>query len=103
MPCFWTYGRKLAEGSSPERIEQLLLKLLYSFADKAIHFAPSDDDRRSVPISDRSRYSLQERVVFGLSPLLRTGLCKLEHGFFVCGRMTARRKRLAAWFALAAD
>jgi hypothetical protein len=42
----------------------IILKPLYSFAGKGIQFAPSEDDLRSIPVSERHNYLLQERVHF---------------------------------------
>jgi hypothetical protein len=53
----------------PDR-EQWVLKPLYSFAGKGIQFAPSDVELKSIPMSERHDYLLQERVRF--EPVIRT-------------------------------
>ncbi len=47
-----------------------MFKPLYSFAGKGIQFAPSDEDLRAIPESERHNYLLQERVQF--EPVIRT-------------------------------
>jgi len=64
----WFAQRDL-EGLPPQR-ENLLLKPLYSFAGKGIHFAPTDADLNAIPPSDRHLYLLQERVRF--EPTIQT-------------------------------
>jgi hypothetical protein len=54
----------------PNQRENLLLKPLYSFAGKGIHFAPTDQDLNSIPPADRHLYLLQERVAF--EPTIKT-------------------------------
>jgi hypothetical protein len=54
----------------PEDREQWVLKPLYSFAGKGIQFAPSDVELRSIPMSERHDYLLQERVRF--EPVIQT-------------------------------
>ena len=55
-------------GKGKERLpsdrDSLILKPLFSFAGKGIQFAPSDEDLRSIPESQRGEYLLQERVRF---------------------------------------
>ncbi len=71
----WFAGRR--EGL-PEDRTQLLLKPLYSFAGKGIHFAPTDVDLETIPQQDRHHYLLQERMRF--EPLIETphGLTQAE-------------------------
>lgn len=42
----------------------LLLKPLFSFAGKGIHFDPTQEQLDSIPAEDRSRYLLQQRMSF---------------------------------------
>jgi hypothetical protein len=58
----WYANRNLS--GLPEDREKLLLKPLYSFAGKGIHFAPTDDDLNAIPAADRHLYLLQQRVSF---------------------------------------
>jgi hypothetical protein len=44
--------------------EGWILKPLFSFAGQGIRFAPSDEDLRAIPASERSSWLLQERVTF---------------------------------------
>jgi hypothetical protein len=64
----WFAKRKLA--GLPEDRSQLLLKPLYSFAGKGIHFAPTDADLAAIPAADRHLYLLQQRVSF--APVIET-------------------------------
>ena len=64
----WFAQRNLA--GLPEDRNQLLLKPLYSFAGKGIHFAPTDADLGAIPAADRRLYLLQERVSF--EPVIQT-------------------------------
>jgi hypothetical protein len=50
--------------------EQLLLKPLFSFAGGGIVFAPSDEQLRAIPPSERDQYILQERLSF--EPVIET-------------------------------
>jgi hypothetical protein len=54
----------------PAPREDLLLKPLFSFAGGGIVFAPSDEQLRAIPESERDQYILQERVSF--APLIDT-------------------------------
>jgi hypothetical protein len=58
----WFAQRNLA--NLPEDRNDLLLKPLYSFAGKGIHFAPTDADLAAIPPADRHLYLLQQRVHF---------------------------------------
>jgi hypothetical protein len=58
----WYADRNLS--GLPEDREKLLLKPLYSFAGKGIHFAPTSDDLNAIPVADRHLYLLQQRVSF---------------------------------------
>jgi hypothetical protein len=58
----WHARRNLS--GLPEDREKLLLKPLYSFAGKGIHFAPTDDDLNAIAPTDRHLYLLQQRVSF---------------------------------------
>jgi hypothetical protein len=62
-------ARRNTEGL-PHQRERLLLKPLYSFAGKGIHFAPTDEDLNAIPVADRHLYLLQERVNF--EPVIQT-------------------------------
>ena len=64
----WFAQRNLA--GLPEDRNRLLLKPLYSFAGKGIHFAPTDADLGAISAADRRLYLLQERVSF--EPVIRT-------------------------------
>jgi hypothetical protein len=64
----WFAKRNLA--GLPEDRSQLLLKPLYSFAGKGIHFAPTDADLAAIPAADRPLYLLQQRVSF--APVIDT-------------------------------
>ena len=64
----WFAQRNLA--GLPQDRNQLLLKPLYSFAGKGIHFAPTDADLGAISAADRRLYLLQERVSF--EPVIRT-------------------------------
>jgi hypothetical protein len=64
----WYARRNLA--GLPEDREKLLLKPLYSFAGKGIHFAPTDDDLSAIPPGQRHLYLLQQRVSF--EPVIHT-------------------------------
>jgi len=46
------------------RYEQLLLKPLFSFAGKGIHFSPSLAELEAIPEEARGEYLLQQRVAF---------------------------------------
>jgi hypothetical protein len=48
----------------PEDRGQWVLKPLYSFAGKGIHFAPAQADLDAIPVADRENYLLQQRVHF---------------------------------------
>ena len=48
----------------------MLLKPLFSFAGKGIHFAPTLDELTAVPVRERCGYLLQERVRF--EPVIET-------------------------------
>ena len=54
----------------PEDREQWVLKPLYSFAGKGIHFAPTDSEIAAIPERERREYLLQERVKF--EPVIQT-------------------------------
>ncbi len=54
----------------PPNRSEILLKPLFSFAGKGIHFAPTDADLAAIPPSDRHLYLLQERVHF--APVIET-------------------------------
>lgn len=54
----------------PEDRSRWVFKPLYSFAGKGIQFAPTDEDLRAIPESERHNYLLQERVQF--EPVIRT-------------------------------
>ncbi len=54
----------------PKDRRQWVLKPLYSFAGKGIQFEPSEGDLLSIPVEDRRKYLLQERVQF--EPVIRT-------------------------------
>jgi hypothetical protein len=71
------YARPSLSGL-PEDRDQLLLKPLYSFAGKGIHFAPTDDDLNAIPPGQRHLYLLQQRVSF--EPVIVTphGLTQAE-------------------------
>ena len=57
----WHAGRP---HNLPEDRNQWILKPLYSFAGKGIHFAPTQADLNAVPFADRNHYLLQQRVHF---------------------------------------
>ena len=58
-------GVELPENDAPETVyEHLLLKPLFSFAGKGIHFAPSRADLLAIPEAERSNYLLQQRMHF---------------------------------------
>jgi hypothetical protein len=57
----WYAGRP---HNLPEDRSQWILKPLYSFAGKGIHFAPTQADLDAVPFADRNNYLLQQRVHF---------------------------------------
>ena len=71
----WFAGKR---DGLPDDRTQLLLKPLYSFAGKGIHFAPSDEDLQAIPESERHDYLLQERMKF--EPVIDTpyGLTQAE-------------------------
>jgi hypothetical protein len=48
----------------PEDREQWVLKPLFSFGGQGVRFAPSDEELKSIPPAQRSRYLLQQRVEF---------------------------------------
>ena len=54
----------------PRDNENYLLKPLYSFAGLGIKFAPTQADIDSIPIDERSKYMLQERLHF--EPVIAT-------------------------------
>ena len=62
----------------PDDLTQLLLKPLYSFAGKGIHFAPTLAELQAIAPGERDQYLLQERVHF--EPVIRTphGLTQAE-------------------------
>jgi hypothetical protein len=72
----WSANRNLS--GLPEDREKLLLKPLYSFAGKGIHFAPTDEDLKAIAPADRHLYLLQQRVSF--EPVIDTphGLTQAE-------------------------
>lgn len=57
----WFRGRR--EGL-PEERQNLLLKPLYSFAGKGVHFSPTDKELDAIPEAERGNYLLQSRVRF---------------------------------------
>jgi hypothetical protein len=63
------FAKRNIDGLPRDR-EDLLLKPLYSFAGKGIQFAPTDDDLTAIPVAERHRYLLQERVSF--APMIQT-------------------------------
>jgi hypothetical protein len=54
----------------PEDRRRWVLKPLFSFAGKGIHFEPSDEDLAAIPGVERHNYLLQERVQF--EPVIQT-------------------------------
>ena len=54
----------------PEDRRRWVLKPLFSFAGKGIHFEPSDEDLTAIPGVERHKYLLQERVQF--EPVIQT-------------------------------
>jgi hypothetical protein len=54
----------------PEDRRRWVLKPLFSFAGKGIHFEPSDEDLAAIPGVERHKYLLQERVQF--EPVIQT-------------------------------
>ena len=68
----------------PEERSRLLLKPLYSFAGKGIHFAPTDEELKSISEADRRMYLLQERVHF--EPVIKTpeGMTQAEIRVMYC-------------------
>jgi hypothetical protein len=48
----------------PEDRSEILLKPLYSFAGKGIHFGPSDSDLSAIAPEERRHYLLQQRMHF---------------------------------------
>ena len=63
----WFAGER---GRLPDDRSRLLLKPLYSFAGKGIHFEPTDAELDAIPVQDRPLYLLQERVRF--EPVIAT-------------------------------
>ena len=54
----------------PEDREQWVFKPLYSFAGKGVQFAPTDAELFEIPVEDRHKYLIQERMQF--APTIRT-------------------------------
>jgi hypothetical protein len=67
-----------AETGAETRYDQLLLKPLFSFAGKGIHFEPTRAELEAIPVASRKEYLLQQRMYF--EPTIETprGLTQAE-------------------------
>lgn len=62
----------------PEDSDRLVLKPLFSFAGKGVVFAPSIEELRAIPVSERGNYLLQQRQDFVATIQTPHGLTQAE-------------------------